>query len=128
MKSEELMIGNFVSYKGKSHKATGIIPPYVDIIESDGRGFIEVHEEEIEPIEITSQILIKNGFNEGFSGDGYYEQTGEHRNIICYKLDNSNYRVTIHTKYERLCWVNIQYIHQLQNACRLVGKELEIEL
>lgn len=130
MKAEELMIGNFVSYKGKSHKVTGITPPYVDIIESDGRGFIEVHEEEIEPIEITSKILIKNGFRQVFIDNTYYHKyEKENLYITCIQhKSDCKYRITIETKYERLCWVNIQYIHQLQNACNLVDKELEIEL
>lgn len=132
MNIQELNIGNWIlwdnSWNNEPCKVVGIDPPLLELVDRNNKSISSVSINSVKPIEITSQILIKNGFNEGFSGDGYYEQTGEHRNIICHKLDDSNYRVTIHTKYERLCWVKMQYIHQLQNACRLVGKELEIKL
>lgn len=131
MNIQELNIGNWILWDNSLYvepcKVVGIDPPLLKLVDRNNNS-MSVSINSVSPIGITSQILIKNGFNEGFSGDGYYEQTGEHRNIICYKLDDSNYRVTIHTKYERLCWVKMQYIHQLQNACSLVNKELEIRL
>ena len=116
MKAEELMIGNFVSYKGKSHKVTGITPPYVDIIESDGRGFIEVHEEEIEPIEITRDICENN-----FSG------SYRHCFILDWlelKLDRQGYIIMYYLRYIGI----IRHLYELQNIFYALEKTTLKEL
>lgn len=116
MKAEELMIGNFVSYKGKSHKVTGIIPPYVDIIELDGRGFIEVHEEEIEPIEITREICENN-----------FERKYESYFILDWlelKLDRQGYNIMYYSRDISI----IRHLHELQNIFYALEKTTLKEL
>lgn len=133
MNIQELNIGNWIlwdnSWNNEPCKVVGIDPPLLKLVDRNNKSISSVSVNSVKPIEITSQILIKNGLNKVFSDSDFYEYTGENIEITCSKLDDSDkYRVTIYTKYERLCYVNIQYIHQLQNACRLVGKELEIKL
>lgn len=132
MNIQELHIGNWIlwdnSWNNEPCKVVGIDPPLLKLVDRNNKSISSVSVNSVKPIEITSQILIKNGFNKLFSGGDYNKQIGGHINITCSKFDDSDrYIVTIYNKYERLCWVKIQYIHQLQNACSLVNKELEIK-
>ena len=133
MNIQELNIGNWIlwdnSWNNEPCKVVRIDPPLLKLVDRNNNSISSVRINNVKPIKITSQILIKNGFNKVFSDSDLYEYTRENIKITCNKLDDSNrYRVTIYTKYERLCWVKMQYIHQLQNACSLVNKELEIKL
>lgn len=135
MNIQELNIGNWIlwdnSWNNEPCKVVGIDPPLLKLVDRSNNSISSVRINSVKPIEITSQILIQNGFKKMFpdSDSDYYHETGEHIEVTCNKLGISNiYRVTIYTEYERLCWVEIQYIHQLQNICSLVNKELEIKL
>lgn len=132
MNIQELNIGNWILWDNpwinEPLKVIGIDPPLLKLVDMNNNS-MSVGKFSVKPIEITGQILINNGFNKVFSDCDFYEYEGEDINITCNKVDKNNgYRVSIRTKYERLCWVNIQYIHQLQNTCSLVNKELEIKL
>lgn len=129
MNIQELNIGNWIlwdnSWNNEPCKVVGIDPPLLKLVDRNNNS-MSVRINSVKPIEITSQILIKNGFKKVSIDDNYHKQTARYT-IACNKLDN-RYRVSIYAKYEMLCWVKMQYIHQLQNACNLVDKELEIEL
>jgi hypothetical protein len=133
MNIQELNIGNWIlwdnSWNNEPCKVIGIDPPLLKLVDRNNNSISSVSVNSVKPMEITSQILIKNGFKNVFSDSEFYKHTRENIEITRSKLyDSDKYRITIYTKYERLCWVNIKYIHQLQNACRLVNKELEIKL
>ena len=134
MNIQELNIGNWIlwdnSWNNEPCKVVGIDPPLLELVDRNNKSISSVSINSVKPIEITSQILIKNGFRQVFIDNSYYHKyEKENLDITCSQHKGGfKCRITIETKYERLCWVNIQYIHQLQNACRLVGKELEIKL
>ena len=133
MNIQELNIGNWIlwdnSWNSEPCKVVGIDPPLLKLVDRNNNSISSVRINSVKPIEITNKILINNGFDKVFNDCDYYERKRENINITCNRVNNSNkYRVTIFTKYVSLGWVNIQYIHQLQNACNLVDKELEIEL
>lgn len=72
MRTEELMIGNLVQYNGFRMTIAGIQPPWpredpkfdgkhvIDLF--DGAGIITAALEEVEPLEITEELLIELGF------------------------------------------------------------------
>lgn len=134
MNIQELNIGNWIlwdnSWNNEPCKVVGIDPPLLELVDSNNKSISSVSINSVKPMEINSQILIKNGFRQVFIDNTYYhnyEKENLYITCIQHKSD-CKYRIIIGTKYERLCWVHIQYIHQLQNACNLVDKELEIKL
>lgn len=130
MNIQELNIGNWVSWNNEPCKVVGINPPYLDVVDSRNNPTYSVHIDDVTKIEINSNMLTQNGFSQVFIDNTYYHRYEKENLDITCSQHKSDYkcRITINTKYERLCWVYIQYIHQLQNACNLVGKELEIKL
>jgi len=122
MKASDLMVGDWVNYKSPS---SGKLQP-IKIENIYGVEFnCEVEDWNIisgksisdtEPIELTEEILVKNGFG---------------------KVNNQYFFGQVEIKELRDCWVvtinkedadidiNIHYIHQLQHLLRLCGIEKE---
>jgi hypothetical protein len=132
MKAEDLMIGDLVLYN-ETHQQI------LEISGIDDEVYLEtdelVHQSEIQPISLTSEILEKNGFRKSVSPPGIHAK--------CYEINNKDekYCLTIanYNKYKRLlldidsedseCFnIKCDYVHQLQHALRLCGIEKEIEL
>jgi hypothetical protein len=139
MKPEELMIGDWVHCPKLVDKEEGddgncqIKQLYV--ADLDVYSFKELKYDEIEPIQITSEILEKNGFTKSVSPPGIHAR--------CYELDNKKdrYNLTIadYNKYNRLlldvdsedseCFnIKCDYVHELQHALRLCKINKKIEL
>ena len=123
MKAEELMIGDWLFYKGQ----VAAFPFKVEQITKKKVGY---HAEpcenrihylilsECDPIPLTPEILEKNGFIE--------------ESRACYS-NPLQYRVLIDGLWIDIMGENyfegkLEYIHQLQHALRLCGIEKEIEL
>lgn len=133
MKAKELMIGDWVWYNSNVFNEDEYELPkecYPTKIES-GEDIDLAIEGCYEPIPITPEILEQNGFEKvediGFSlyckdknGFGMYHIYYHHH----YYLDIDGYVREIGT-FEG---VNIQYIHQLQQAMRLCGITKEIKI
>lgn len=131
MNIQELNIGNWIlwdnSWNNEPCKVVGIDPPLVKLVDRNNNS-ISVRINSVKPMKITSQILIKNGFKQVFIDNScYHTYERENLEISCTKL-RDNYRISIDTKNRRMSWTLLNHIHQLQNACRLVGKELDVEL
>lgn len=122
MEAKELMIGDWVSYDGEYVKIEGITTDsgrykYPFSVEyCDGRDFAHIAVLNVDPILLTEEMLLKNGFE----WDDYWDE-------FCLKVDNFEYAIfwdldgffvefAAHDKR-----VQIDYVHQLQNLMRLCG-------
>ena len=114
IKSNELRIGNWVSYLGAivqldRHDLSDLFNPSIDMYEMD-----------LEPIELTEEILLKCGFE-------FSHITGDERvfsnkkiNLLINAYDNNIIKFNVFI---------IKHLHQLQNLYfALTNKELEINL
>lgn len=122
METAELMIGDWVMYRGEPTMVYEIDDYYERInTEPDGYNAITCVEiSDITPIPLTTEILKKNGFQqisitEYVSGKVTISILIEGFLII---IKSGNARVKI----------TIKYVHELQHALRLCGIEKEIEI
>lgn len=85
------------------------------------------------PVPITRDILLKNGFCDGY---GYFlnckNYDGQEVPIFLWDVDIPERNILLHIKdssgYTVLRLMNCNYVHQLQHALMLLGVEKEIEL
>ena len=127
MTANELMIGNWVMYKGEPIMVYEIDDYYKRInTEPDGYNAITCIEiSDVTPIPLTAEILEKNGFELCKIPEIDY---------IGWRL-SENFSLTVSpastNDIDGLYWnddVPIRYVHQLQHALRLCNFEKEIEL
>lgn len=139
---KELRIGNLVEYNGIYWKVSEILSPkphrdirFADkyIVELfDGAGLSSVSIEDIQPIPLTEEILIKAGFKQNqMDGDEFYYSYDLKDDVYCdlslINGDKNGYLEAILFPYES--WFRYRYVHQLQNLyLALTGSELEIKL
>ena len=139
MNANELMIHNYVSFEGHPVCITKIGLTGIEgyLYKNDTLYDVKLKHEDIEPIPITEELLLKNGFNkevESFFGEAislpYYRLTlseevyvlaffykdGEFRNKYCVRNKNKLYNA------------DISHLHQLQNLCNIAGVELELNI
>lgn len=117
MKASELMIGDMIrqSNSGLLLQVSCIQPPYITAVGEEG----QFHEDTIEPIPLTFEILEKNGFDCGskkwvlprYPTDKYFGLV----------MDESG-------AYYFEAFHKIQFVHELQNVMRLCGIEKEFKL
>jgi hypothetical protein len=105
MEAQELMIGNYVTFKGDTCKVVGIMPPYLDLVDLKGNQIYSIHEDDVEPIKITNEILDKL-YIKGMDMINIYD--------IYYNL---------YTYMRKDCLDNLQRIYKL-----FYGVELELRL
>ena len=138
MNAKELMIGDWVHVDGKPQKVIeilhhGINPTYYSMSD-EIEGY--THEEQIEPIPITKEILEKSGFVDDLYSENrfilkgkdeeqvfyWFEEYGRHNscNVFGANIENS------HGHY--FSGRNIRYVHELQHALRMCNIEKEIVL
>jgi hypothetical protein len=128
---KELKIGNYVKHNGSIVSLYAISNPTPNKdkhFNNKARvtlwcnGLIDATIDEIEPIPITDELLLANGFEQC----GYMFKT---LFIEMYEVENGWHLHIDNEKFETAIALTIKYIHQLQNAYHLAtGKELEIEL
>jgi hypothetical protein len=138
MKANELMLDDWVECLDSTHKER--VYAQIDAIEEsrrcllvkDGWGnwFLDISH--LEPIPLTEDILMKNGFEVHPFGCVWYQEKG---------IDFQNY-IVVHFRRNgeprkvELCFVNkvsaevrdINYVHQLQHLLRLCVIKKTIEL
>ena len=138
MKANELMPGDWirVSRLNKNGKVYRI-----DYANGKGNGFVaaiggDFHEDDIEPILLTPEILEKNGYERSLMWHNYERTYGEYivnvqlgyANKIDYvKIREGGKDDIVPSEKTLLYLPHISYIHELQHALRLVGIEKEIE-
>lgn len=124
MKVNELMVGDW--FKAVDYNSPfRITAIYDDVVQTqadyqseiDGNWYSEAEIKDLVPIELTEEILVKNGWRkEPITIDGDYANwCGEIP--ICQEEDEFN--------YER---IELTYVHTFQHLLRLAGIEKEIEL
>lgn len=149
MKAEELMIGNII--KIGDVKQVGIVEKVttLDFSEYDiGDDYVvtvkidryyDCLENEIYPIEITTNLLNAIGFNKepedflGYNICNWFSIDGEEYHISLRSgLSNHHDRswtVSVDNKdFETITNCDIQYLHQLQNILTLAGIDFNIKL
>ena len=123
MKPTELRIGNLVMYNGEVVKVEKITKKKIGYHRHKGEtrmNFARLFD--IEPIRITDELLLKNGFEQC----DYMFKT---LFIEMYEVGNGWHLHIDNEHFETALSITIKYVHQLQNTFYLVtGKGLEIKV
>lgn len=123
MEVKDLMIGDWVYVSGKPVKITkDDLATMLIFLDDDSK---------INPIPLTEEILVKNGFEKCHNDDAQVLGCYFFRlfNKQCGRLDIDAYGLEEEFGAEfTYCDININYVHQLQHLLRLCGIEKEIEL
>lgn len=143
MNAEELMIGDWVCYRGTNIQVTSLY----DRNKSNEIGWGEnestwVRGWCIEPIPITQQILENNGFKlvDGHTshwkidGNGYDDiqisgvPDPKHHAVLTLNAHKTSHTGYGHGFYRFICDMDIQYVHELQHIMRIcnIGKEIRL--
>ena len=139
--TNELMRGNKVFFcKGSDLEEVVVIDGIFDgIVGLQGREFT-TYAISLDPITITEDLLLKNGFvkelliggNERYDDWVSYEKEVNGYFLEIRHCSNSIERDWyVHIDNESHCSVgsmDIEYVHQLQNTCRLAGVEIELKV
>ena len=112
MTTSQLMLGDLVMFEGETFKIDGISIGEAHFCGDEEN--IWCHEDNIEPIPLTAEILEKNGWTllANFGGEAYWSDNGE----FSLPYNKGQYRIIIHGIV-----VKITYLHELQHALRLCG-------
>lgn len=143
MEAKELMAGDIVKQKhsGLILKVSAIVPPYIIAEGEDG----QFHEDTVEPIPLTPEVLAKMGFTieEVPKYDDTYTEDKYTATIKCvdsrkcdveieYKTYWKELRGFNHDPHNRLGFTSIEtqieYVHELQHILRVLKVDKELEL
>lgn len=141
METNGLMIGNWVCCKKYKEDPVPVFAVACEsVLIDNGKSFIMVTSEDIQPIEITENLLLDNGFEKGESMylDGvlctsYNLQFDDTFIDITYGISNSigrNWYCHIdNCDRQSIGSFDFQYVHEFQNGIRLItGNDLEIKI
>lgn len=139
--TNELMRGNKVIVgKGSDWEEIVVVDEVFDgIVGLQGREFT-TYATSLDPIPISEEFLLKNGFNKQLliegnemyddwvsytkEGNGYFLDIRHCSNSI-----ERDWRVHIdNDSHCSVCGMDIEYVHQLQNVVRLAGYEIELKV
>jgi hypothetical protein len=143
MKVNELRIGNYVKFydpiNGTNIYRVYYIADYGNIssvsLEDKGQ-LASCTVKDIEPIELTGDILINIGFKKGYNEiyfktikDDFYEYNVSYQNVSDNKYSFVAYGYKNGELKRQMILDNIQYLHELQNVFfSFTNQELEIKL
>lgn len=118
MKREELMINDWVSLDGEPIQVAGLQGRKVGVHKRRRSIYCSWHlDSEFQPIRLTSEILVKNGFKHSMPHNDW---TNADCNFFLYEGGNG-FRV-------QNTDIKLDYVHQFQHTLRLCGIKKEIEL
>lgn len=123
MKPQELSIGNLVMYNGEVVKVEQITKHKIGYHTKPNETRMNYARLcEIEPIPITDELLLKNGFKQcGYIFKALFIEMYEVANGWHLHIDNE--------RFETAIALTIKHLHQLQNTYYFVtGKELEMKI
>ena len=127
MKASELRIGNLVDViEFKNVEVLGVSMNNIGL-KVDSSTFLSVDINEINPIPLTEEWLLKLGFKYKKWDDHFIIKNGNYFNSIKKYDDGWHYNTD---ESDATCYylTTIQYVHQLQNLYfALTGEELEIK-
>lgn len=138
IKTKELMLGNWVLAGAKTQfpmYVTGIFDDvaYLDFEGNEGDVW-EEKEEDMLPVPLTEEILLKNGFvleSDGYRKEYLYKEYKDLKNnsINIEFEDGKCAYVCISTKSREVSEENgLKYVHELQNLLTLAGVEMEFKI
>ena len=135
MKATELMIGDWVAQKhsGLLLKVSEVRPPYIIADGEDG----QFHEDTLEPILLTSEILEQNGFvtedkPDHWTGYRFYTYK-EVSTGLAFRLFHDTGKYEWSGKCEISLnslpyWIRFEYLHELQNILKICDIDKEITI
>lgn len=140
METNGLMIGNWVyckKYKEDPVSVFAVAFEYVLI--NNGKSFIMVTAEDIQPIEVTEEFLLNNGFEKkeynvsGYSSTSLHYMMFENGIFDINRFSNSvgrDWHCHIeNSDCDSIGSFDFQYVHEFQNGIRLItDRELEIKI
>lgn len=129
MKPEELMIGDILEYMGTIVKVYSI-GAKICIKECFGKNtYIVDFDNLLKGLELTSEILEKNGFVKQ-AYDGWLISEDNGRGLIEYRTDyfDGMLRINYTKKPFSKISLKLKHVHELQHALRLCGIDKEIEI
>lgn len=141
VKTNELMLGNQLTIgKGSDWEENVAIDEiFVNSVGLKGREFT-TYITTLEPIPISEELLIKNGFNKNvlIEGDDFIDDFIEYEKCIdgffvtfrqTSNTIDRDWRVHIdNCNRSTCCGCDVQYIHQVQNIANILGFSIEFEL
>ena len=134
MKANELMIGDYVNYRGQIIKVTSLYDKggSNEVGWSD-KECIWVNADNVEPIPLTNEILEKNGFEKSWQGNYEFFDDDENLNIDFFpKSTNYTNGAYDYIDIERGCLtideMPIAFVHELQHVLILCESKKEIVL
>lgn len=140
MDVNELMIGDYIRQKHSNLvlKVSAITPPYVQCEGENG----QFHEDTIEPIPLSVEILESNGFklvgdhtsHWQICGDGYDDiqisgvPDPKHHVTLILNAHKDSTTGTGYGFYRMIYDMPIRYVHELQHIMRIcrIGKEIKL--
>ena len=128
MKANEVMLGDWVSYKGKMPCKITAICKDMAVVDNDTTQDWGIDYDKLTPIPLTEEILEKNGFKcEEIIHPHWISEDGR----ILFRNDesliDSNNKWSVHIGTEdgsTIGYFEITHVHELQHA-RYVGEEYE---
>ena len=135
MKATGLMIGDWVAQKhgGLLLKVSEVRPPYIIADGEDG----QFHEDTLEPIPLTAELLEQNGFVTKDKPDywaGYRSYTYKEGSTgLTFRLFHDTGKYEWSGKCEISLnslpyWIRFEYLHELQNILIIFGIDKEITI
>lgn len=118
MRAEELTIGDWFSFNGEVGQI-GIIDNWdgeVSYFNGDAEGILTFGFDDIEPIQLTDEILKKNGFTKIKSEENVYHRHFDNGYISVYNTLNNGFRISLLVhRYEEVKWCRVDFVHELQH-------------
>jgi len=126
MNTTDLMVGDWVNVNGLNLKVGAIHADEIGVFDPDFKIYWCSDDglDRIDPIPLTEDILVKNGFKSTQGLDFYWFDDKKHccmknydgKRLFCYKQGIND------------VWLVVKYVHQLQHLLRLCNVQKEIEL
>lgn len=120
MEAKELMIGDWVNYAGEPIQINGDAISNLEFNELNG-----IERLGYDPIPITPEILIKNGFRKENDFPFYVLEVDNNSSILSYDMEGHYVHVDDETMIDFLSCI---YVHELQHIIRMLKINKEIEL
>lgn len=128
MKAERLMINDLVrTNRGEVIKVESISTKRqhrkVGFHRADDKYHIKyVRQGQIEPIPLTKDFFVANGWKKNEVYHNNYTLRNESYYLIVYNFDNHHLGIRIYSEDEvRELFVSVRYVHELQQALRMCG-------
>lgn len=139
MKIEELSVGNLVSYRGEIYSIFSITNSEIIRLYDYIFGIFSCHVDELDPIKLTEELLINNGFihdtdsevayhDESIFLNGFNNQISFHNSQDYINSDNLWHVHIDNVDYNSICNCELSYVHEFQNLCSLLKLEFKLNI